>query len=277
MISNLGSTAASGIGSLLRLIEEEKANQAANMQANTETGTPLREAVSTPLAGPEDPGTNRVIAMKPEGVIGTEASPVTTQGATPARSMIGPPQMGGPGEEGILPVGPASSTTQNGVTVATAPYISPDNVPTPSGPDPNKPTTGSAEGDWSKYHGGEGNMPAGYHGEGGGQPNQAPSAAPTAAPIQNPVQASIRKVNQPSGVVLGTQVSGLTPEQQQELKNYGDNIDAQLNAIMNKPYTSTPETKQAAQIQMAKEALQKAAKARSAANASLPTKMTYSY
>ena len=89
-----GLTGANSIGTLLRMIREQK-SESPMVAAETEPNTPMREMIDQPYYGPESPGTNRMVSLRPEqpqpGEMG-EAS------MTPMRSRVGPIGIGGGGE-----------------------------------------------------------------------------------------------------------------------------------------------------------------------------------
>ncbi len=183
----------SDIGSLLRLIQEQESSSLAKAQPQADVSAPMRDVVQEPLKGPESPGTATVVSQRPEGV----GVPIGTS-ITPARASVGPVNIGGPGDTGQLPT-PGSTINPS------MPFSNPSwDVSGPS-----NPTTGSASGDWAKYHGGGGVMPEGYAGEGGGQPRNAPQSY--SAPSQP--QSQPQQTSQPTsnGVVLGTQIKSSGP------------------------------------------------------------------
>ncbi len=189
----------SDIGSLLRLIQEQEASSLAKAQPQADVSAPMRDIVQEPLKGPESPGTATVVSQRPEGV----GMPGLGTTITPNRTSVGPVNIGGPGEMG----NPAATRMEDvGNPMPFTVDLPP--VDTGGGGDNSKPSTGSASGDWSKYHGNEGVMPEGYHGEGGGQPRNAPQQQSYSAPQQvQPQQAQPNR-----GVVLGTQIKSGTPD-----------------------------------------------------------------
>lgn len=231
------SQSAGDIGSLLRLIQEEKARTSIAQPPLSQVGAPMREMVTEPVQGAESPGTSRMVSERPEAVVGQQA-PGSVVSGVPTRSTAGPVAIGAPGEGGEV--------------VAAAPWVQP--MVTSGGGEPTKPTTGSAEGDWAKYHGNEGVMPAGYHGEGGGQPSQTTASAPVAAAPAIATPAT-------TGQVLGTQIKPavaapytpwqafaaeyLTPESQRTANQW----NAMTNALKTQglPTTITPTTTPAPQ------------------------------
>jgi len=83
------------IGSLLRLIQEERASQALAGRPGVEVAAPMRQMITPPPIGPEDVGTSRMVGIKPEAAVGPTATPVVPTGATPARTTVGPTAIGG--------------------------------------------------------------------------------------------------------------------------------------------------------------------------------------
>jgi hypothetical protein len=137
-------TSSSGIGNLLRLIQEEKAQQMANIPPSAQQAAPVREAVTGPVVGAEDPGTSRVVGIKPEAVIGP-STPATVTGAIPMRSTVGPTaiggQMGGGPGSVVGPVTPPPASPSGVV----GPLPAPSSAPSP-GPAPSQPSQGAVLG-----------------------------------------------------------------------------------------------------------------------------------
>jgi hypothetical protein len=61
-----GSSIGGDIGSLLRMIQEEKASSVLAQPPASEPSTPVREVVQEPLQSPEAPGSQRVVSTRPE-------------------------------------------------------------------------------------------------------------------------------------------------------------------------------------------------------------------
>lgn len=85
----------SNIGTLLRLIQEEQAVNPLNVKPSSDPNSPLRELVQGPLQSPEDPGSSRVVSVRPEGVTGESVEgQVITPGGSPvlpsSSSVIAP-------------------------------------------------------------------------------------------------------------------------------------------------------------------------------------------
>ena len=98
---------AGDIGSLLRLIQEDKANSVINQPPAAQSGAPVREVVQEPLQSAEDPGSSRVVSTRPEG--GGEPFPVAG-GAPTMGEMVS----GGIGEGGMqMPHGMAQAPVIN--------------------------------------------------------------------------------------------------------------------------------------------------------------------
>ena len=77
----------SNLGSLLRMIQEERAMNPAGMSPAAEQSTPIRESVSTPVMGATSPGTFLVGNIKPEGIDALNASPAAPGAAAPASTI----------------------------------------------------------------------------------------------------------------------------------------------------------------------------------------------
>lgn len=143
------------IGSLLRLIQEEKARQA-TLRPGITPGEISREIVQTPIIAPESPGTSRIIAEKPEAVVGPQTPTTRPVAAIPARAAVGPVKIGGPEPTPVvrptarLPVreeapAPAPSTPSipSAPSVPSAPSI--PSVPSASfSPQPSPPRLATA-------------------------------------------------------------------------------------------------------------------------------------
>lgn len=95
------SGASSNIGTLLRLIQEEKSKNIAAIPPQADVESPLRASVQEPIKAPESPGTQRVVSIRPEGA--TMQGPVAGSDLTPVAPVAAP-----------TPVGPASSPMSNG-------------------------------------------------------------------------------------------------------------------------------------------------------------------
>ena len=118
------------IGSLLRLIQEEKARQFGMGRPGAAPGEQVREIVQQPLMAPEAPGTARVVGIKPEAVVGPQ-TPVSPTAPVPQRMAVGPVRVGGvPAGQVIRPLAPQPRIE------AAAPGVS-----APSGPsEPSRPS-----------------------------------------------------------------------------------------------------------------------------------------
>jgi hypothetical protein len=81
-----GQAAGSSIGSLLRFIQEQK-SQSPMVPPATETGSPIRAMTQEPLKAPEDIGTQKVVSLKPEGVIGESPEAPLTEGGVPGAAL----------------------------------------------------------------------------------------------------------------------------------------------------------------------------------------------
>lgn len=57
------------IGTLLRLIQEEKASNQANVMPGADPSSPIRQTVTEPIRTPESPGSERVVSIRPESAI----------------------------------------------------------------------------------------------------------------------------------------------------------------------------------------------------------------
>lgn len=70
--------AGSNIGTLLRLIQEEKSSNLAALPPAADPNSPIRGTIQQPIKTPESPGSDRVVSLRPEGVIqsGPAAAPV---------------------------------------------------------------------------------------------------------------------------------------------------------------------------------------------------------
>lgn len=57
------------IGTLLRLIQEEKASNQAIVNPGDDPSSPIRQTVTEPIRSPESPGSERVVSIRPESAI----------------------------------------------------------------------------------------------------------------------------------------------------------------------------------------------------------------
>lgn len=115
----------SNIGTLLRLIAEEKTQNATLLPPATTPDSPLREVVQQPLKSSESPGSSRVVSIRPESA--APIGPITPDTSTvvaPVAPPVAPEAPVGP-----TPV-PTPTPVEPKVVAPTAPptYQAPENI-----------------------------------------------------------------------------------------------------------------------------------------------------
>lgn len=131
--------ATSTIGSLLRLIEEEKTKAPTKILPQTEPGSAIRGLVQGPLESAESPGSSRVVSIKPE------AATMSGPEATPAGRVIAPvAPRPVPTPSVVAPMAPAPAGGGMPAPSYNAPVPTP--VPTPTMPKIGTSITGSVQG-----------------------------------------------------------------------------------------------------------------------------------
>lgn len=112
------------IGTLLRLIQEEKAQSQAIVNPGDDPSSPIRQTVTEPIRSPESPGSERVVSIRPESAIqsgpeGSVMGPVAPQAigpivSAPRPAVIGPRAAPTPVPTPTQPMSqtPAGSTSQ---------------------------------------------------------------------------------------------------------------------------------------------------------------------
>lgn len=80
-----------GIGSLLRQIQEEKANNPAFVPPASDVGSPIRDTVVEPLKGPNDPGSGLAASLKPEIGATPQVAPPSPEGGPLAFPQVPKP------------------------------------------------------------------------------------------------------------------------------------------------------------------------------------------
>jgi hypothetical protein len=121
-----GKITGSSIGSLLRMIAEQK-SESPIVPPGAEVGSPIRGVVQEPLEAPESPGSQRTANLRPEGVIAPMEQAEPTM---PMRSAVGPLSIGGAPIEQTGNFGPAGPLGEGGP----APVPTPGPTPTPQAP-----------------------------------------------------------------------------------------------------------------------------------------------
>lgn len=137
MIYNSGT--GSSIGSLLRLIQEEKASQQANMLPAADPSSPVRQTVQEPLKSPESVGSDRMISIKPESaiqqgpegrVIGPAAAGMESSSPFPVVRPASPLPSQTSGNSFMNQSGVSNSQSRNNIVAA--PSVMPSNSPAKS-------------------------------------------------------------------------------------------------------------------------------------------------
>jgi hypothetical protein len=119
------------IGSLLRMIAEEKSTQPVGITPQAESGTLMREMVQTPVYTPESSGTARVTSIKPE--MGVQPSSMPTSMPPPAPPVAPTPTIPNAGVP--MPTEPIREITP------TSPNLS-ENAPQPQQSPPSSTAAG---------------------------------------------------------------------------------------------------------------------------------------
>lgn len=186
------------IGTLLRMLEDEKSASPLQQKPESAVGSPLRGAVQTPYFTPESPGSSRVVSARPEGV-----TPSGPQSSVTAGNVVAP----------VAPIRPTPSMPVSPVRPVSpiAPQIRgsapvPTPVPTPS-PTPRPGVsvapkiTGQVAGA-STYKAAPGFLPSSQYKatpSSIGQKVVTPRAIPTPTPNQQQVEQSTKQKNKTPG------------------------------------------------------------------------------
>lgn len=115
-------TSGSDIGTLLRMIQEDKNQAITAVAPGSQPGSPIRQQVQEPLAQPEAPGASHVVSTPAEGSTPGVVAPVLPTNPVPST----------PGNAGQVPTGTLLSNAPTAPNVV-AP-ITPTPVPTPTMP-----------------------------------------------------------------------------------------------------------------------------------------------
>lgn len=121
----------SNIGTLLRMIQEDQNQSLPQINPANAPSSAIRETVQGPIMAPNDPGSSRVVSIRPEGVTqqGPQAggvvgpmgaSPVVTPGALP---VVGPKAPVAPTPGISAPQGGSSPSSSNPSAQPSAPNI----------------------------------------------------------------------------------------------------------------------------------------------------------
>lgn len=121
------------IGTLLRLIQEEKASNQANVMPGADPSSPIRQTVTEPIRTPESPGSERVVSIRPEsaiqqgpsGVVGPQAIGPLVQAPSAVVAPRGPTPVPTPTQP--MSQTPSGSTSQpsGGGSLSSSPSSSP--------------------------------------------------------------------------------------------------------------------------------------------------------
>lgn len=139
------SPSGTGIGTLLRLIQDEKNNSPLAQPPASDVASPVREAVTSPILGSQNPGGTREVSLKPEGAGVTAPVMAASQAANPGDNAVNPvapvaPAGPTPGAV-VAPVRPVAPVAPAGPASAPAgPSVSASSKPTPA---PSLPSIGT--------------------------------------------------------------------------------------------------------------------------------------
>lgn len=117
-------TGGGDIGTLLRMIQEEKSSAVLNAPPAAEPGSPIRELTQGPILTPEDPTSTRISSQAAEGVNSGVVSPVSpaiqNAGLVPGpNTNVGSmPRVTGPSAP-VAPQRPASASVGNSIPTGT--------------------------------------------------------------------------------------------------------------------------------------------------------------
>lgn len=118
------------IGTLLRLIQEEQANNMAAIPPSADVASPIRAAIQQPLKSPESVGTSRIVSGKPEAVTPIETTPqvvAPTEPVMPTPVSPSAPSIASPS----APSAPSVSNS-NPSPASSAPRATPVSTPSPA-------------------------------------------------------------------------------------------------------------------------------------------------
>lgn len=131
-MANYQGSATGDIGTLLRMIQEQKAASVLQSTPGAQPGAPVRDVIQQPLQSPESPGGSRVVSTRPEGgspnVVAPSASiqSGSTGGALPG---VVPGAVVGPRE----PVAPAATPGAAGPASPAASFNPSQSINAPGG------------------------------------------------------------------------------------------------------------------------------------------------